>query len=102
MVKRIPKKIKQEIALERVKVLFKEAQIKFKTDSKLAQRYVDIARKTAMKVNLRMPRELKRKICKHCYHYLVPSKTCRVRIHKNKVIYYCLSCKNYMRFMIKR
>lgn len=101
MVKRIPKKIKQEIALDRVKVLFKEAQIKFKTDPTLAQRYVDIARKTAMKVNLRMPRELKRKICKHCYSYLVPPKTCRVRIHKNKVIYYCLDCKKYMRYMIK-
>lgn len=102
MAKRIPKKLKQEIALNRVKSLFKEAQQKFKTDSKLSQRYVDIARKTAMKVNLRLPRELKRKICKHCYHYLVPSKTCRVRIHKNKVIYYCLNCKNYMRFMIKK
>lgn len=102
MAKRIPKKIKQEIALDRVKVLFKEARETFKTNSKLSQRYVDIARKTAMKVNLRMPRELKRKICKHCYSYLVPPKTCRVRIHKNKVIYYCLNCKNYIRFMIKK
>lgn len=102
MVKRIPKKVKQDIALDRVKVLFKEAQQTFKTNSKLAQRYVDIAHKTAMKVNLRLPKELKRKMCKHCYHYLVPSKTCRVRIHKNKVIYYCFNCKNYMRFMLKK
>ena len=70
MSKRIPKKIKQEIALEKIKTLFKEASKQ--KDLKLANRYVDIARKTAMKVNLTIPRELKRRFCKHCYHYLKP------------------------------
>ena len=102
MAKRIPKKIKQEIALEKVKELFKEAKEAFPKDPKLSNRYVNIARKTAMKVNLKFPRILKRKYCKHCYNYLVPSKNCRVRIHKNRVIYYCFNCKNYMRYMLKR
>ena len=100
MSKRIPKKIKQEIALEKIKTLFKEASKQ--KDLKLANRYVDIARKTAMKVNLTIPRELKRRFCKHCYHYLIPGKNCRVRIHENKVVYYCSDCKKYMRYMLRR
>ncbi len=99
MPKRIPKRLKQEIALEKVKTLFKEASKQ--KDLKLANRYVDIARKTAMKVNLKIPRELKRRFCKHCYSYLIPGKNCRVRIHKNKVIYYCSDCKKYARFILK-
>ncbi|MBI4159472.1 ribonuclease P [Candidatus Woesearchaeota archaeon] len=99
MPKRIPKKVKQDITLEKVKTLFKEASKQ--KDPKLANRYINIARKAAMKINLRIPRELKRRFCKNCYSYLVPSKNCRVRIHKNKVIYYCLDCKKYMRYMLK-
>src|SRR3989344_2089827 len=89
------------IALSRVEELFKEAQSIFKKKPKLANRYIEIARKTAMKVNLRIPRILKRKFCKHCYAYLVPGETCRVRIHKSRVVYYCFSCKKYMRFVLK-
>ncbi|MBS3153462.1 ribonuclease P [Candidatus Woesearchaeota archaeon] len=100
MSKRISKKEKQEIALNKIKKLFTEASNQSKKNLSLSTRYVDIARKMAMKVNLRIPRELKRRFCKHCYHYLVPGKNCRVRIHKNKVIYYCADCKKYMRYML--
>ena len=92
----------KEIALKRVEELFKEAQSIYKKNPKLANRYIDIARKTAMKVNLRLPRILKRKFCKHCYAYLVPGETYRVRIHKSRVVYYCFSCKKYMRFVLNR
>ena len=89
------------IALSRVEELFKEARHIFKKNPKLANRYIDIARKTAMKVNLRIPRILKRKFCRHCYSYLVPGETCRVRIHKSRVVYYCFTCRKYMRFVLK-
>src|SRR3989344_8337821 len=89
-------------ALEKINLLFYEAESQFKKNPSLSNRYVDIARKIAMKYNIRIPRELKRKFCRHCYHYLVPDKTCRVRIHKSRVIYYCFNCKKFMRFMLKK
>ena len=92
----------KKIALERINQLFKEADFVFRENPERANRYVNIARKIAMKLNLKFPRELKRKFCKHCYHYLVPNKTCRVRIHKSRVIYYCFNCKKFMRFMLKK
>jgi ribonuclease P protein subunit RPR2 len=78
--------------------LFNLARISFKDNPKLANKYVKLARKSAMKVNLKLPKELKRKFCKHCYFYLVPGKNSRVRLNKNRIIYYCFNCKKYMRF----
>ena len=95
------KEKQRKIALERIKVLFKEADKVFKEDNKLANKYVKIARKLAMKVNLRWPRELKRRFCKHCYCFLKPGINCRVRNKDKKMVYYCLNCKKYMRFPIK-
>lgn len=89
-------------ALEKIKILFDEAKEQFDENPFLSNRYVILARKISMKFKARIPRELKRKYCKHCYHYLVPNKTCRVRIHKSRVIYYCFNCKKFMRFMLKK
>ena len=88
----------EEIAKQRIKILFSEADKIFSKDKKLANRYVDLARRIAMKSNLRIPKEYKRKFCKHCYSYLKPGKNLRIRTKNKKVVYYCLECKKFMRF----
>ena len=88
------KQKQKEIAKNRVEKLFEQAE---KTKSqKLANRYVELARKIAMKVNLRMPRKLKRKFCKHCYSYFRDGNY-RVRTRDSKLVYYCFECKKYTR-----
>ncbi len=91
-----------EIAKKRIKELFEEADKVFNKNPKLADRYVELARKISMKTKVRIPGELKRKFCKHCYSYLRPGKNCRVRNYKSRVVYYCENCKKYMRFQIKK
>lgn len=91
----------REIAKNRIKFLFQHAEEVFKEDSNLSDRYVKIARRIAMKYKIRLPSSLKKRFCKHCHKYLVPSVNCRIRIHKHRLIYYCLSCKHYMRHPIK-
>lgn len=95
--KRSSKKEQKKIALEHVKKLFLDA----KKNPSMGDRYVAMARKIAMKFNLRLPRELKRKFCKHCYSYF-KSGNYRVRTRKKMVVYYCLKCKKYMRFKIEK
>ena len=90
--------LKKEV-LSTVNNLFKLAEVVSRDNPKLANKYINLARKNAMKVNLKLPRNLKRKFCKHCYSYLVPGKNCRVRMHKSRIIYYCFNCKKYMRFV---
>lgn len=92
---------KQKNARERIEKLFEEARKTFRKNSKLADRYVTLARKIAMKTRISIPREFKRKFCKHCYKYLQPGVNCRVRNHKSRIIYYCMECKKYMRFQLK-
>ena len=94
-------KEQQKISRERIQVLFKQAKEMFKEDPKLSDRYVYLARKIAMKYKVKIPSRLKRKFCKHCYKFLVPSSNCRVRAQRGKVVYYCLSCKKFTRFPYK-
>ena len=100
MKKRYSSKSKKskEIALDRIKTLFKQAGSVFKKDKALANRYVKLARELSMKYKVRIPSNLKRQFCKHCYHYLMPPINLRVRTRQGKVVYYCLDCKKYMRF----
>tara|TARA_Y100000310_G_scaffold344954_1_gene460744 strand:+ start:1861 stop:2184 length:324 start_codon:yes stop_codon:yes gene_type:complete len=92
----------KNIAKEKIKELFDLAKIKFKEEPKVSDRYVRVARRTAMKYRLRISYELKRKFCKYCYKYLVTGKNSRVRISNGKKIIYCLECKKYNRIPIKR
>jgi ribonuclease P protein subunit RPR2 len=88
----------QQIARERIEILLNEAKKAFKSDAKQANRYVEIARRVAMKARIKVPSNLKRQFCKHCFSYLMPGKNCRVRLAGSKVVYYCLNCKKYTRF----
>jgi len=98
----LSKKKRKEIAHERIKVLFEEAESNFSKDSSLSNRYVSLARKLVMKVKIRIPLELKRKFCKHCYKFLRPGVNCRVRIKEGKVIIYCQECKKFTRIPLKK
>ena len=85
-----------EIAKERIQRLFELAE-EAKTPE-LAKRYVFLARRISMKLKVKIPRELKRRYCKHCLAYLIPGRNLRVRMQTGKVVYTCLSCNKHMRF----
>jgi len=91
----------RRIALNRINELFVQAKERFKDHSSLSNRYVQLARKISMKYKVRIPSELKRRFCRHCHSYLVPSVNCRVRTREGKMVYYCLSCKKFMRIPYK-
>ena len=95
------KKLQQKIiAKQRIKELFKQADTT--EDLKKANRYIYLARKIAMKLNIKIPSQLKRKFCKHCYSYFKFGVNARKRIRNKKIIYYCLNCKKYTRIPYKK
>jgi ribonuclease P protein subunit RPR2 len=86
----------KKIALERINKLFNQAENT--QDVKLCDRYVFLSRKIANKANIHVPKKFKRKFCKHCYAYFIPSKTCRVRLTKKKnVSTLCFKCQKRTR-----
>lgn len=92
----------KKLALQRIEHLFKQAEQMFSKNKKLANRYVELARKIAMKARLRIPRELKRRFCKHCYSFLMPGTNARIRTREGKVVIYCLECKKYTRIPLNK
>jgi ribonuclease P protein subunit RPR2 len=89
----------KRIGSERIRILFDLASSEFKKHPERSDRYVQLARKIAMRYNIRMPKSLKRKVCKKCHKYLVPGKNCRVRTSapQKSVIVKCLECGNVTR-----
>ncbi|MDD5253872.1 MAG: ribonuclease P [Candidatus Nanoarchaeia archaeon] len=92
----------REIALERIESLFNQAKEVFKKDSSLSDRYVKIANKIAMKTKTKIPAKFKRNFCKHCLSYLKPGINCRIRTKNKNLIYYCMNCKKYTKFGLKK
>src|SRR5512137_1826904 len=89
------------IAKQHITSLFTQAQEAAGSDIKLADRYVELARKIAMKFKIRLPSEYKRMFCPHCYKFMLPGKNLRVRAHEHRIIYYCLECKKFWRKPLK-
>ncbi len=85
--------MERRIALERMEVLFGLAEKEaLQGHAARARRYVDLARKLGMRYNVRMPPQFKRRFCKGCLAYLVPSVNARVRVGRGRLVITCLSC----------
>jgi ribonuclease P protein subunit RPR2 len=92
------KELQKKIAKQRIKRLFLLAEYNAINNRLiLSDRYVFLARKISMKYLVPVPNQFKRKFCKHCYKYLLPNVTGRIRIHKGRIVSYCYKCKRYMR-----
>ena len=96
------KKNQKQIALKRIQNLFKLAHKNaIERNFELADRYVFIARKISMKCLVPIPAEFKRRFCKHCYSYLLPSVNSRFRIHHKRLVIFCFNCNKYTRLPFK-
>lgn len=87
----------EQIAEERIQILFDEAREASKEHPERADRYVEIARTIAMKFNLSLPRDLREKMCRACYAYLSPDRK-QVRVEEGKRRVTCRECGETMRF----
>lgn len=94
----------KRIALQRIHTLFRLAREVVHEDPELAQRYVKIARKIAMGTKLRLPREYRRLVCRHCKSFILPGVNCRIRIQSRRephVVVTCLNCGKHSRMPLK-
>ena len=92
----------QRIASERMERLLLNAESNFKEHPKLSQRYIELARKIAMRYKLRFTSEQKRLFCKKCNAYLKNGINSRVRLEHGKISVTCLECGNVKRMVYKK
>jgi ribonuclease P protein subunit RPR2 len=84
----------EEIAEERIKILFEKAEEKLEKDTELSKRYVELAKRIGERVQVSIPEELKRKFCSNCNLYLKPRNNCKVNFDTEEklVKYICGKC----------
>ncbi len=92
----------KKIARERISVLFDQAGRAFHDHPERSNRYVELARKIAMRQRIRIDREFRRRFCHHCYVYLVPGNNMRVRVHRSNVVVTCHACNKKTRYRVVR
>ena len=92
----------KKIARERIAVLFSLAKAAFATYPERSNRYVDLARRIAMRQRIRIERRFRREFCRRCSSFLVPGSTSRVRVHGGNVVVTCLCCKKRRRYPVGR
>jgi ribonuclease P protein subunit RPR2 len=95
----------RRIALERILTLFRLADEALQEKPEQSQRYVNLARQIAMRCRVKMPRELRRRVCKHCNTLLRPGVNSRVRLRQRRephVVVTCLSCGRVHRYPVRR
>ena len=95
----------KRIALQHVRTLFRLATETFHEDPMLAQRYVNIARKVAMAAKVRLPKEYRLEVCRHCKSFILPGVNCRVRVKQRRephLVITCLVCGKHMRIPLRK
>ncbi|HWQ67026.1 MAG TPA: ribonuclease P protein component 4 [Methanospirillum sp.] len=102
MSRRRQKSDRRPLANERIQILFIQAARFFTENPAWSNRCVDLARRIAMKERVRIPRDLRRQYCRHCYTYFKPGVTVRTRIHRGRVVVTCESCGYQRRYPLIR
>jgi ribonuclease P protein subunit RPR2 len=101
MARRQRKRWIREIAQQQINRLFELADLISGTRPLLSDRYIDLAKRIGMRHRVRIPPHLKRRMCKHCGKYLVPGRTCRVRLNGACVVITCGACGKQIRYPYK-
>ena len=87
------------IARERIDILHSLAEEEaHKGNLARSDRYVELAKRIGMRYNIRVPTHLKKRMCKGCGRYMLPGKTCHVRVRKGGPLYTCQKCNTITRY----
>jgi len=101
----MPDRQTEQIAAERIRILFQLADETYPINPARAQGYVDLARRIAMRARIRLPTDLRRRVCRRCGAFLVPGATSRTRMRQRRephVAVTCLKCGSMTRIPTRR
>lgn len=87
----------QKIGLERIERLFELSEKDFKDHPERSHRNVQLARKIAMRYNIRIPSRLKNRFCRKCYKYLSTNINCTTSKRQGVTTIKCIGCGTVMK-----
>ncbi len=87
----------KDMARQRIVRLFELAEGEFKIHPERSNRYVKLAKRIGMRYRVRLPQDLRMKICKHCHSYLIQGINARTRLLGSHIATTCFACGKQMR-----
>jgi ribonuclease P protein subunit RPR2 len=90
--RRLAKERLERLAQARIEILWQQALEEAKEQPEIAKRMMSNACKIAQRARIKMPRHMKRQICKNCGSILIPGSSCRVRVRHNRVRHVVVTC----------
>ena len=96
----------RDLARQRITWLFERAVESIRVgELDYARRYVELLLRISRRTKVRVPRRIKRRICKNCLVVLIPGLTARVRIRsegkRTHIVVTCLVCGYMSRYEVK-
>ncbi|MGC8628601.1 MAG: ribonuclease P protein component 4 [Candidatus Micrarchaeia archaeon] len=99
------KSLVKAIAKERILLLLDMAEQNAHENTEqsraLEKRYVRLAKRISAHYRIKIPKELKHRICKRCDNFMVPGINCKVRVSGSFLVYKC-ECGNEKRIFLKK
>jgi ribonuclease P protein subunit RPR2 len=100
-----PKAEIRRLAQDRIEILWNQSLSVVKTKPELARRWMIIAKALGQRARVKIPRNIRRRICKGCGSVLIPGENCRVRLRHNRsthVSVTCFNCGTIRRFPVEQ
>ncbi|HWR24974.1 MAG TPA: ribonuclease P protein component 4 [Methanosarcina sp.] len=91
------KSLIQDIAVQRMWRLFELAKKEHAEHPERSERYIQLIRNISMRNRITIPKEIKTRICKHCYTFLVPGNNVYYRLKEGCIVISCKCCGKEMR-----
>lgn len=91
----------KRIARDRIEILFRQAEEYARQGhSEMSSRYVSLARRIGMKVDIPVGHRMD--YCRSCNTFMIPARTCRIRLARGKKIIACQVCGHTSRFPYRK
>ncbi|MFX0054455.1 MAG: ribonuclease P [Promethearchaeota archaeon] len=93
----------KRLARARIEILWEQASEMAKTDREGARRRMQVASRVAQRARIKVPKDIRRKICRQCGMVLIPGESCRVRMRNNRAKHLtvtCIACGNIARYYV--
>lgn len=93
----------KRLARTRIEILWEQALEIAKTDRDGARRRMQVAARIAQRARIKVPKDIKRKICRQCGILLIPGENCRVRMRNNRAKHLtvtCIACGQITRYYV--
>lgn len=86
-----------DIAIERMNILFENAEKQFHKHPERSKRYVEMAKKISTKYNTKLPEKWSRRYCKNCNNFLYYGHNSTVRLIDENIHIFCGECGHTMK-----